>query len=166
MDELKRVTLDTTEKYHHFIETVTKKTKVIEYVVLNGDRNPNKDMLVVMKNNGSVETLTSSWAGTRVFGKKSNKKYVVQYSDELKKELLKFENFFIVNKILLEPNTYKCKLEYTSWGLSDIAFYSHTGDLLAFSTTHEGWVFANLNVLSNLRALEIDPAVRYLYGLE
>ena len=131
------IVLSNHEQYLKILNLIRKETKKIIIVQIDGkdDADPvvntAKKMMTVEKTE-----VVSEWFSTIAPGRKA-----VQYTFLKRREffdyLSSFESFFIVSS----TNPYT--VIDTDFGFDDIAFLDSNGDLLFYTTTHEG--FATLN---------------------
>lgn len=131
------IVLNNHEQYLKILNLIRKETKKIIIVQIDGkdDADPvvntAKKMMTVEKTE-----VVSEWFSTIAPGRKA-----VQYTFLKRREffdyLSSFESFFIVSS----TNPYT--VIDTDFGFDDIAFFDSNGDLLFYTTTHEG--FASLN---------------------
>lgn len=148
-DELKEIRIENREQFQRYIKVLFQKTDYINYIILNGDPYDNSLFLDYFEKNNILPKDVRKWPGTVSSG--NNKLYKAKLTKDLRTILLSFDNFFI-------PNYDKYGQESpikTSWGISDICFYDSNNKLLSYTTTHEGWVFADTNGIKELKDLEI-----------
>ncbi len=124
-------------QYLDILNTIRNETEKIIIVQIDGEDktdpivNTAKEMMTLEK-----REIVSEWYGTFAPGR-SAMKYTFLKKREFFGYLSSFESFFIVES----ENPYEVRT--TDFGFDDIAFLDRNGELLFFTTTHEG--YANLN---------------------
>lgn len=136
------VTIKSRSQYLGILDMIRKDTAKIILVQIDGEDkndpvvNTAKEMMALEK-----REIVSEWFGTITRGRAA-----VQYTFTKKRDffayLRSFESFFIVTS----ENPYRVRL--TNFGYDDIAFLDARGELLFFTTTHEGYAYLNNKYLS------------------
>ena len=128
-------------QYLDILNTIQKDTAKIIIVQIDGEdiedpivKNA-KEMMILEK-----QEIVSKWFGTIAPGRKAVR-YTFLKNREFFVYLSSFESFFIV----LSENPFVANL--TDFGIDDIAFSDNNGDLLFFTTTHEGYAYLNRKYL-------------------
>ena len=130
-------------QYLEILSKIRKDTYKIVIVQIDGYKkdDPVVDTAMQMMPLEKKETV-SRWFGTAAPGRQA-----VQYTFTKKREffgyLSSFEAFYI--RRTGKKNCYE--LEYTDFGLDDIAFLDENDELLFFTVTHEGFAFLNKKYL-------------------
>ena len=156
------IQLNNIDDYKKYINIVFKYVKTIEYVVPKYlEANPK--VLEYIENNYIKAKNVKKWMGTKGGG--GNDLYKFHATPEFKKILLSFDNFFIINKEEISPKTYRCTLDMTSWGQSDIAFFDKDDEVISFITAHEGYLLVNKKYKDDFKEFLPDPRASYIFGL-
>lgn len=129
--------------YLEVLNKIRKETAKIVIVQIDG-RDPDDPIVETAKSMMMLEKeeVVSKWFGTIAPGREA-----IQYTFAKKREffgfLSSFESFFI-NKTV-RNNSFDVKR--TDFGLDDIAFIDGKGELLFYTTTHEGYAYLNARFL-------------------
>ena len=122
--------LNNHNEYLQCIKQLENKCKYIEYVLLNEE-----ELEFIQRFENLIESieLKNKWWGTK--SSQKNKVYKVKSSKEIFKYLRKFETFckYTISNV---GDT----VEYTDFGINDIAFFDEKDVPLLFTTTHEGYI--------------------------
>lgn len=131
------ITLKTHSQYLEILNTIRKDTVKIVIVQIDGEDpkdpivNQAKERMLLEK-----QEIVSRWFGTVAPGRSA-----VQYTFLKNRDFFSFlsslESFFLVGSE--SPYTVK----KTEFGFDDIAFLDSNGDVLFFTTTHEGYAHLN-----------------------
>ena len=117
-------------EYLESIKQLEKKSKYVEYVLVNEEDTrfieEFKDFIITMKQK-------NKWWGTKSCGK--SKVYKIKSSKAIFNYLKQFETFC---KYSISYNG--DIIEYTDFGINDIAFFDDNEIPLLFTTTHEGYI--------------------------
>lgn len=138
--------LNNHEAYINVLDKLEQKCKYIEIVVIDGRKSNelvdkfSEDILTVNK--------VSKWWGTET--RRTNYLYRINYSKELFEYMRQFETFckyheYGSNKESLRRGDYS---ETTNFGIDDIAFYDKDSNYLLYTTTHEGYISINKQLIS------------------
>ena len=137
--------LNNHDAYINVLDKLEQKCKYIEIVVIAG----RKSNELVNKFSEYILTVNkvSKWWGTET--NKANYLYKINCSKELFEYLRQFETFckyyeYGSNKESLRRGDYS---EITDFGIDDIAFYDKDGNYLLYTTTHEGYIFINDQII-------------------
>ena len=137
--------LNNHETYINVLNKIEPKCKYIEIVVVWGRKSNelvdkfSEDILTVNK--------VSKWWGTET--RRTNYLYRINYSKELFEYMRQFETFckyheYGSNKESLRRGDYS---ETTNFGIDDIAFYDKDDNYLLYTTTHEGYISINNQII-------------------
>ena len=131
------VTITNHKQYLDILNKIRKETMKIIIVQIYGFKKDDpivetaKQMMILEK-----QETVDKWFGTIARGRNA-----VQYTFQKKREyfgyLSSFESFFIVES----ENPYE--VEKTDFGMDDIAFIDQNGEMLFYTTTHEGYAYIN-----------------------
>lgn len=142
-DNCDSITLKSRSQYLDILNTIRNDTAKIIIVQIDGEDkkdpivNKAKEMMTLEK-----QEIVCKWFGTIAPGRAA-----VRYTFLKKREffdyLSSFESFFIV----LSEKPYRVKK--TDFGFDDIAFSDNNGELLLFTTTHEGYAYLNKKYLKD-----------------
>ena len=131
------LTIINCNQYLDILNKIRKATAKIVIVQIDGLKEDDpvvetaKQLMILEK-----QEIVDKWFGTIAPGRKA-----VQYTFQKKREffgyLSTFESFFIVKS----ENPYV--VEETDFGMDDIAFLDQNGELLFYTTTHEGYAYLN-----------------------
>lgn len=125
--------------YLEMLKKLETKCSYIEVVILD-ERKSNE--LVDEFEKDIIETKkVSEWWGTET--EAQNNLYRIKASKELFEHLSKYETFC---KYIESPNQGDYS-ERTDFGIDDIAFYDESNNFLLFTTTHEGEILVNKELL-------------------
>ncbi|HEM4925438.1 TPA: hypothetical protein U1160_002108 [Streptococcus suis] len=149
LEKLVEIKIENCEEFRKYLKILFKKASYIHYIILDKDPYDNSLFENYFKKNGIKPKITRLWPGTMSGG--NNLLYNAPLTKELKNIILSFESFFIPSYDRDGQYTPK----KTSWGISDICFYDINSELLSYTTTHEGWMFANTEILKELKEFEI-----------
>jgi len=137
--------LNNHETYINVLNKLEQKCKYIEIVVIDG----RKSNELVDKFSEDILSITkvSKWWGTET--RRTNYLYRINYSKELFEYMRQFETFckyheYGSNKESLRRGDYS---ETTNFGIDDIAFYDKDGNYLLYTTTHEGYISINKQLI-------------------
>ncbi len=131
------IDLETHSQYLDILNTIKDDTERIILVQIDGEDakdpivNTAKEMMILEK-----QEIVCEWFGTITLGREAVQ-YTFLKSQEFFDYLSSFEAFFIV----LSENPYS--VNTTDFGFDDIAFLDKNGDLLFYTTTHEGYAYLN-----------------------
>ena len=137
--------LNNHEEYIKILNKIEIKCKYIEIVIVDGREN---NELVEKFNIDILETKkTSKWWGTEI--KSLNNLYKIKATKEFFTYLKKYETFckyyeYGSNKESLLRGDYS---EVTNFGYDDIAFYDENDNYILFTTTHEGNIAINDEII-------------------
>jgi len=138
--------LNNHETYINVLNKLEQKCKYIEIVVIDG----RKSNELVDKFSEDILSITkvSKWWGTET--RRTNYLYRINYSKELFEYMRQFETFCKYhecgsNKESLRRGDYS---ETTNFGIDDIAFYDKEDNYLLYTTTHEGYISINKQLIS------------------
>ena len=134
--------LNNHDEYLKVLKLLQLKTKYIEVVILDGKKS-NK-LIDEFKDEIIISETVSKWWGT--ITKRKNNLYRIKSSNRLFEYLSDFETFckyYEANEV----NQYDCS-EITDFGIDDIAFYDGNDNLLLCTTTHEGFILINKDLMS------------------
>lgn len=149
LDNYLEIRIDKNEDFKEYLNILFKKTDYVDYIILAKDSYDYSLFLDYFKTKKIEPIIIRKWPSTLYRG--GNMVYRVSLTKEFKNILLSFDNFFIPSYD--KYGQYAPKK--TKWGTSDICFYDKNSNLLSYTTTHEGWIFANTKVLSELKKFEI-----------
>ena len=131
------ITLKSHLQYLNILNAIRKETERIIIVQIDGEDktdpivNTAKEMMPLEN-----REIVSKWLGTIARGRAAIK-YTFLKKREFFGFLSSFEAFFIVES----ENPYRVRA--TDFGFDDIAFLDHNGDVLFYTTTHEGYAYYN-----------------------
>lgn len=125
--------------YINILNKLKSKTKYIEIVLI--DEKETNELIENFKNDIISTKIVSKWWGTETSAK--NKLIKVNATDKLFDYLEKFETFckYYTSKIKGDYS------EITDFGYDDIAFYDEKDNLLLCTTTHEGYILIDENII-------------------
>ena len=136
------ITITNHTQYIDILNKIRKATAKIIIVQINGFVKDDpivetaKQMMILEK-----QEIVDRWFGTIAPGRKA-----VQYTFQKKRAyfgyLSDFESFFIVES----ENPYE--VAETDFGFDDIAFIDQNGEMLFYTTTHEGYAYINEQLMS------------------
>lgn len=129
------------EKYLEMLNVLDKRCNYIEIVITDGSRN-NHIVDKFSKDVISYRSVSMWWCTVT---KKSHYLFKIKYTNKLSDYLRTFETFckyyeYGSNEETLRRGDYG---ETTDFGVDDIAFYDKNGVCLLNTTTHEGYVSIN-----------------------
>ncbi len=130
--------------YVKIINKINNKCDYIEIVIL--EKKESNEFVDKFSEFIIEKKKVKKWWGTELFCKKPcNNLYKIKYNEKIYLYLLQFETFckyfkFGDNKKSLEIGDYS---EITDFGIDDIAFYDRDGNTLLNTTTHEGYITIN-----------------------
>lgn len=137
------VALTSHEQYLDLLKKLKSKTAYIVIVQVNGEddediiiANANTRMQLIEKKN------VNKWLGTKTRGSRAVQ-FCYRKEDSFFQFLSTYPSFFFNRK-----DQWGCdEVEYTDFGIDDIAFYDHNQTPLFFTTTHEGYANIASSVL-------------------
>ena len=131
------ILLKSRSQYLDILNAIRKDTEKIIIVQIDGEDKEDPIVNAAKK----MMTLENREIVSEWFGTTAPVRAAIKYTFLKKREffgyLSSFESFFIVES----ENPYKVRI--TDFGFDDIAFLDRNGEMLFFTTTHEG--YANLN---------------------
>lgn len=129
------------EKYLEIIDKLENKTEYIEIVIL--DEKDKNELVNQFSKDIILKTKVSKWWGTETTA--INNLYKIKSSKELFKSLRQYETFCKYHEYGTDNKSLKFEdySELTNFGADDIAFYSKNDECLLFTTTHEGFITIN-----------------------
>ena len=125
------------KEYLQIIQQLEVKCKYIEYVLVDQDET---DFVKKFKNGILSSELKKEWWGTK--SSQKSKVYKIEASAGVFQYLKQFETFC---RYLFSDNG--DIVEYTAFGINDIAFFDHQEMPLLFTTTHEGYIIVRDDLL-------------------
>lgn len=134
--------------YIHILNKISEKCEYIEVVIL--DEKDINELVDRFKEDIIDVRKGKEWWGTEVVSDEPcNYLYRLKYGKRLNTYLTKFETFCKY----YEYGTTKKSLEYgdyserTDFGIDDIAFYDSEDNFLLWTTTHEGYIWIDENII-------------------
>ncbi len=122
------INLNEHSEYVKLLDIIAKKTKYIEYVIIDSD---DTKLLDCFEEDIMFRKNTNKWWGTKI--SQSSTLYKIKASSKLFTFLKKFETFCIQ----ITNNFGDC-VQFTDFGINDIAFFDDKTEPILFTTTHEG----------------------------
>ena len=130
--------LNSHEEYILILKKIQEKCDYIEIVII--DEKESNELVDNFRNDIIEKRKVSSWWGTKT--KSVNNLYKIKATDKLFLFLEKYETFC---KYYFKKNgDYS---EITDFGYDDIAFYDKDNNYLFFTTTHEGYLAINAELI-------------------
>lgn len=122
--------LNNHNEYLKVIKQLEKKSKYMEYALIDKD-----DMNLINNFENLIISVKSkkSWCGTT--SKSKTKVYKLKAEKEIFEYLIQFETFCKFNN-----NGNEDMVQYTDFGINDIAFFDDSEMPLFFTVTHEGYL--------------------------
>ena len=136
------IELKTHEQYVAYLNLIQEDTKSVIIVQIDGE-NAGDALLQAAKSTmcPAGERTVNEWYGTFAPNSRA-KEYTFLKSDAFFDYLRRLESFYI------ETNAVPYEFRLTEFGMDDIAFTDHTGELLLYTTTHEGDAYLNRKYFS------------------
>lgn len=125
--------------YLNMLKLLDKKCNYIEIVLIDGKET--NDLVNQFQSDILNISKVNSWCGNMTNG--YNKKIKINYSNELFKYLKTKETFC---KFATLPEKGDV-VNFTDFGLDDIAFFDESTFPLLFTTTHEGYIYVRDDIL-------------------
>lgn len=126
----KSINLNEHEEYLKLLSILEKKTKAIEFVLV--DENDTR-LVDEFKNFVTSEKEVNKWWGTET--SKKCKMYNISATHKIFSYLKKISTF-----CLIKTGKYGDYAETTDFGMNDIAFFDEKSEPILFTTTHEGYI--------------------------
>lgn len=124
------IDLNEHSEYVNLLNIISKKAKSIEYVLVDDD---DTHLVDNFSDDIVFEKKTNAWWGTSTSQKCTL--YRIKASKKLFTYLKNFNTFCI-----LITNEYGDTVQYTDFGINDIAFFDDKAEPMLFTTTHEGYI--------------------------
>ena len=137
--------LNNHKDYINFLEKIKEKCEYIEIVVIDGRKS--NDLVNEFKEDILDIKKTSEWWGTKT--NKKNNLYKIKCSEKIFIKLktydtfCKYSEYGTTSESLIKGDY----AELTNFGIDDIAFYDSNDNCLLCTTTHEGYIFIDKNIL-------------------
>lgn len=131
--------LNSHENYLNVLKPLEERTSYIEVVLI--DSKPTNDLVEKFKKDIVATKIVSEWWGTKTVAK--NKLIRIKSSAELFNYLRTLETFckyFVSNR--------GDRTLVTDFWIDDIAFYNKNDEMLLCTTTHEGYITVNKEIIS------------------
>lgn len=134
--------------YIDILNKISVKCEYIEVVIL--DKNESNELVDKFKEDIIYVRKVKEWWGTELAcSEPCNYLYRLKFNKKILSYLSNFETFckyfkFGTNNKSLEYGDYS---EITDFGIDDIAFYDSEDNFLLWTTTHEGYIWINENII-------------------
>lgn len=137
--------LNNHKDYINFLEKIKEKCEYIEIVVIDGRKS--NDLVNEFKEDILDIKKVYEWWGTKT--NKKNNLYKIKCSEKIFIKLKTYDTFckYFQYGTTSESLIKGDYAELTNFGIDDIAFYDSNDNCLLCTTTHEGYIFIDKNIL-------------------